>query len=686
MTPEAARTSGWGLLVISVALSAVAVAIGTTTYEGPTATTLVVALAIAIALTSSLIGALILSQRPDNGLGWVFALGGVVAVATSNTQEYAADALAADAGSSTGRVAAWVTDIANPVSLALLTVFVFLLFPQGRFERPARRRTAIVALAGIVLSVTGAILEPTLQAYGDTPAPFAPAVPPAIPWGLLAVGYTLLTAALVASLCLLVGRLRRAVGRERDQLRLLVTATATATVLLIPALVAPSGVPWTEAAYVVGGLGLLLIPVSVGVAILRHHLFDIDLVIRRTVIVGILGAFITAVYVGVVVGIGALVGSSGNAVLSAIAAALVALAFQPVLRRARTLANRLVYGDRASPYDVMHTFSERVAGSYRTEDVLPRMASILGEGIGAERAQVWLRVGAELRPAAIWPQGAERSGSRTVSGSRLPEIADVSHAVPVLDGGELLGALSVTKAPSDPMSPAEERLVGDLAHQAGLVMRNVQLVEDLRASRGRLVAAQDEERRRIERDIHDGAQQHLVGLAVKVALADRAVDADAESAHTILAEVREEAQEALDTLRDLARGIYPPLLADEGLGAALASQARKSPLSVEVLADHLGRYPREVEATAYFCCLEAMQNAAKYSSASSLRVVVGESDGVLRFEVRDDGRGFDPEGTHRGSGLQNVADRLDALGGTVELASSPGDGTVLIGCIPLGGT
>jgi signal transduction histidine kinase len=377
------------------------------------------------------------------------------------------------------------------------------------------------------------------------------------------------------------------------------------------------------------------------------------------------------------------VGSSGNVVLSAIAAALVALAFQPVLRRARVLANHLVYGERATPYEVLHAFSERVAGSYRTEDVLPRMASILGEGTGAERAQVWLRLGAELRPVAVWPEGAERSGPCLVSGSRLPEIAEVGHAVPVLDGGDLLGALTLTKATSDPVTPTEERLVEDLAHQAGLVIRNVRLVEDLRASRGRLVAAQDEERRRIERDIHDGAQQQLVALSVKVALADRAVDVDATRAHRILAEVREETQEALDTLRDLARGIYPPLLADQGLAAALAAQARKSPLAVEVLADGLGRYPREVEATAYFCCLEAMQNAAKYSGASSVRVVLGESNGVLRFEVDDDGRGFDPVRTPRGSGLQNVTDRLDALGGSVEVTSSPGKGTVLLGSIPL---
>ncbi|HEX6329779.1 MAG TPA: hypothetical protein VF129_00615, partial [Actinomycetota bacterium] len=391
MSPRIARLSGWGLLAITGGLSGVAVVVGATGYGGPAVTTVVVALGIAISLACSLIGALILSRRPNNGLGWVFALGGVAAAATSITQQYAADALAAYDGSRTGRVSAWLTDITNPVSIALLTVFVFLLFPEGRFEGRSRRRTAVVAAAGIVLAMTGAILEPTLQDYGDTPSPFAPAMPAAIPWGLLAIGFTLMAGTLLASIGLLVRKLRTAVGRERDQLRLLASATAVATVLLIPALVAPPGASWTQTTYVVGGLGLLLIPVSVGVAILRHRLLDLDLVIRRTVVVAILGAFITSVYVGVVVGVGTVVGRSGNAALSAVAAAIVAVAFQPVRRRAQHLANRLVYGKRATPYEVLHEFSERVAGSYGTDDVLPRMAAILGEGTGAERAQVWLR-------------------------------------------------------------------------------------------------------------------------------------------------------------------------------------------------------------------------------------------------------------------------------------------------------
>jgi signal transduction histidine kinase len=491
--------------------------------------------------------------------------------------------------------------------------------------------------------------------------------------------------ALVASIALLVRKLRGAVGRDRDQLRLLAWAALVTTVTVIPATVLPTDAPEVarNASYLLGGLGLLLIPIAVGIAILRHRLLDIDLVIKRTLVVALLGGFITAVYAAVVVGVGTLVGSRANAVLSAIATAVVAVAFQPVLRAAQRLANVLVYGERATPYEVLHEFSERVAGSYRTQDVLPRMAAILGEGTGAQRAQVWLRVGPELKPTATWPRDARRSVPVPAPVDELPTLPDVTHAVAVRDQGDLLGALSITKGPSDPPSPAEERLVGDLALQAGLVLRNVQLIEDLRASRQRLVSAQDEERRRLERNIHDGAQQQLVALAVKARLVDAMVERDADAAHRLAREIQEETQEALESLRELARGIYPPLLADRGLTVALESQARKSTVEVHVHADGVGRQTQEIEAAAYFCCLEAIQNVAKYAEATHVDVAIASRDGELIFEVRDDGVGFDATATTRGSGLQNMADRLAALDGAIEIRTSPGAGTTVVGRIPV---
>ncbi|MCA1727623.1 MAG: sensor histidine kinase [Actinobacteria bacterium] len=205
---------------------------------------------------------------------------------------------------------------------------------------------------------------------------------------------------------------------------------------------------------------------------------------------------------------------------------------------------------------------------------------------------------------------------------------------------------------------------------------------ELRASRQRIVAAQDEERRRLERNIHDGAQQHLVSLAVKLRLARSLVPKDAGRSKALLAELRDEAAEALETLRNLARGIYPPLLAEGGLLAALTAQARKVGVPTAIEADGIGRYPSEVEAAVYFCCLEALQNVAKYSRAGSVTVSLGESGGGLGFTVADDGIGFDPGDVRPGIGLQNMKDRVEALGGRLDLVSSSGKGTRVAGWVP----
>jgi signal transduction histidine kinase len=236
---------------------------------------------------------------------------------------------------------------------------------------------------------------------------------------------------------------------------------------------------------------------------------------------------------------------------------------------------------------------------------------------------------------------------------------------------------------SDPMGPSKLRLVHDLAAQAGLVLRNVRLVEDLRASRQRLVAAQDEERRRLERNIHDGAQQQLVALAVKARLAGQLAERDPGKTVELLGQIEAETQSALEDLRDLARGIYPPLLADQGLVAALQAQSRKSHLGVEVDADGLGRFPADVEATVYFCTLEALQNVAKYAAAERTVIRLARANGSLSFEVEDDGRGFDPGVLVSGSGLQGMADRLAAVGGSLEIRSAPGQGTTVAGHVPV---
>jgi signal transduction histidine kinase len=439
---------------------------------------------------------------------------------------------------------------------------------------------------------------------------------------------------------------------------------------------------------------LVVLPATIGVAIIGYGLYDIDVFISRALVYGSLAVFITAVYVGIAVGVGALVGSGGkpNLALSILATAIVAIGFQPVRERVQKIANRLVYGKRATPYEVLSEFSGRVAETYAADEVLPRMARVLQEGTGAESATVWLRGAVDLRRAATYPDDIGDHLELQLSNGTQPALADATKAVEVRHQGELLGALSVNKRRGETLTPIEEKLVDDLAHQAGLVLKNVGLsadlqarLDDLRASRQRLVHAQDLERRRLERNLHDGAQQHLVALKVKLGLAEMLLARDPAKAVATLEQLKGDADEALATLRDLARGIYPPLLADKGLVVALKSQARKVTVPVHVEAEGVERYPQDVEATVYFCVLEALQNVQKYARASRVVVRLRASAGpaMLTFEVEDDGTGFETATARKGAGLTNMNDRVDALGGTVQLISHPGAGTTVSGELPV---
>ena len=304
---------------------------------------------------------------------------------------------------------------------------------------------------------------------------------------------------------------------------------------------------------------------------------------------GALGAFITAVYVAVVFGISAAVDATGelDVWLSLLATVIVAVAFQPVRERAQRLANRLVYGRQVSPYEVLADFSRRMGDALAADEVLPGMAEAAAHGLGADRVRVRVYVPGSQDRAVAWP----------------PDAVDAAfdRTVPVMNHGELLGEVSISKPPGVPFTPVEERLLADFAAQAGPAFMRVRLdvqlqaqleemsaqAIELRASRQRIVAAQDIERRRLERDIHDGAQQHLVALAVNARLARELVRTDPTEAESLLAEIGSQAGDALATLRDLARGIFPAVLADRGLAAALEAQVALHP-HARLVADGAG--------------------------------------------------------------------------------------------------
>ena len=652
------------------------------------------------------LGALIV-RRVRNPIGWLLLIAGAGSGMLSLFSSYAIAGILTHPGGlpaakPVGAVAEWAF---FPVLASL--AYMLLLFPTGVLPSPRWRPVAVLNVLATGVLLIAFILVPRPVAL---PAPGGYTLTYPNPFGIPVVGRALSgipinnfnSLTLVSLLFLgagavsLVLRYRAGSGDLRRQINwLALTGVVFAFVQLVAivAIVADHGKqpPIASAAYAASALlGLYGFPAAITVGILKYRLYDIDVIISRAVVYGLLSAAFTAVYVGVVLGIGTFAGHRGGPVLTIVAAIINAVLFQTLRHRFQQFANRLVYGERATPYQVLADFAEDMAEQLDFAEAVDRMVTVLAGATGADRAEAWIRVGTQLRPVAVWPHDATLPAAVPLGpGGGLPPFPEASRAVAVRHGDELLGTLSLYKPRSEALTSAEDKLLQHLASQAGLVLRNAALtadleatIDELRASRRRLVGAQDAERRKIERNLHDGAQQQLIALSIQLGLLAHAAD-DPAAIREITPLLKGAARAALDDLRNLARGIYPPLLAEQGLVAALQAQVGKAPLPVRIEADGIGRYPPDTESTVYFCSLEALQNIAKYADASSAKIRLACPDHRLNFTISDDGAGFDPATARQGSGLQGMADRLAALGGTFQIRSAPGHGTTLTGQLPV---
>jgi signal transduction histidine kinase len=310
------------------------------------------------------------------------------------------------------------------------------------------------------------------------------------------------------------------------------------------------------------------------------------------------------------------------------------------------------------------------------------------DGTGASGATLWVRAPDGFRSVSVWP---ESDVVRVLGAGGGFEDPDADLSLPVVHDGELLGGISLVAARGGAITPPEQELVTNLAEGLGLTLRNSQLtaalrrqVFELQRSRDRVVSAADDARRSLEHDLDSGSQQHLVAVKVKLGpLHKLAETAGAARTATMLSDLEAQAGDAIQAVRDFAAGIYPPLLGAEGLAVALVQETIRAAVPVEIEADGVGRYPRDVESAVYFSILEALQNSAKYAEASQAVVRLGQLNGVLSFEVRDNGRGFDPSTVERGAGLNGIGDRIDIIGGTWTITSQPGQGTVVSGSVPV---
>lgn len=568
------------------------------------------------------------------------------------------------------------TNVAAAAGMPLMITLWPLLFPEGRLPSPRWRWVAW----GVVIDMT-ALATILVWLYRPGTHVSFREVPEGALGAAVEILYYLFAVAALAILVSLWARLRRSTGEVRQQYRWVTLGT----LLLLGVIVVVDNKPWA----LMSALVLVILSViSYAVAVTKYRLYDIDVFISRTVVYGILAAFIGTVYVLVVVVVGGALGSQGGSLaLAVVATALVAMAFEPLRRRAQRWANRLVYGKRATPYEVLSDLTRRLARAEPAQGVLERMARLMAEGTGAEQATVWLTdERRQLKAAAGWPD--------VPALSQVDSMDDLAGALaPVTHDGQPVGVLQVVKSRGNPVTPPERHLIDDLAGSAGLVLGNQRLnaaladrAEELQQSRRRLVEMQDAERRRLERDLHDGAQQQVIALKLKIGLAEHAAERENHpDLASRLSELSDEAQTAVDEIRTLAKGIYPPLLESENLVAAIRAQAASAPVPVEISASGVGRYPRDIESAAYFAAMEAMSNAVTHGEAKHVAITIDAGPGRLSVEVRDDGIGLNQTALEPGMGLVTIRDRVEALGGELVVTGAQGAGATLSAMIPLDG-
>ncbi len=556
----------------------------------------------------------------------------------------------------------------------LLLTFGLLLFPDGR--PPSPRWSWVGWLSAVIIALI--VLGSVWLFRPSSTSPYR-----AEPEGAYDVALPLLAMlAVVISVAAIVVRYRRSSGVTRHQIRWIAWGGAFLAASMFVLVVNEETTSGVGEVFIVVLLAAaeVVVILSFWVAITKYRLYDIDVVISKTVTYGALAIVITAVYVAIVVGIGTVVGQGGepNLALAIAATAAVALLFEPIRSRLQHWANRLVFGERATPYEVLARFSKRAASAEGDQEMLERIPRLIVDGTGASEATLWIADEGVLKPAAWWPEQEAAPDHE----------ADLS--VSVEHDGELLGALTLVASRGETIAPTEEELVQNLAGGLGLALRNTRLTDDLReqvdelaASRERILSAADEARRGLEQDLDMGPQQELVAVKVKLGVVkNQAEAANAPKTAEVLAQLEQDTGTAIESVRDFARGVYPPLLEAEGLAVAVSAEGAKSALPVVIQAGGVRRYPREVETAVFFSILESLQNAAKYSEAASATVTLDDDGERLTFSVVDDGLGFDPAAVDGGSGIPGMADRLDAAGGTLRIESAPGRGTSVLGSVP----
>ncbi len=675
MKPRTARLIAWSLVAVFIVLAATGLtlqALAGTSYSNIGLPVLTAA--VALAGMWPVTGALIVSRHPRHPVGWLLSLSLMVA----SFDMFAYGTFSYDAvvypGSFPGVDLAliWLNMSGFPFSILAFTL-ILLLFPDGRFSTPRWRVVGRVAAGALLLHLTTLLLkpgpvDPTSGILAPNPlgvgAPLWSALEPVM-W----TAFAIMALCYGASIVSLVLRLRRARGEERQQIKWLVYPS---TIFLISVPFLFLGINGGDELILGMALALSLpaimgTVIAVAFAILRYRLYDIDLIINRTLVYGALTASVVMIYVLVVGGLGAIFQAESNLLVSLLATGLAAVLFQPLRERLQRAVNRLTYGERDEPFEALARLGRRLEEVFSPQMVYPAILETVAQALKLPYAAIAVRRGEAF-------EIAEEFGDPTGE----------SAAYPLFHQGQVVGKLVAgRRGPGEDFSPADERLLRGFARQAGTAIHAIELAADLQRSRQQLVSAREEERRRLRRDLHDGLGPALASVVWQAEGARDLVHTDPAEAVQLLESSIEQAQSALADIRRLVYGLRPPALDELGLVGALEQAAREhqgASVTIEAPAP-LPPLPAAVEVAAYRIAREALKNAVEHGRAKNCAVRLA-LDGRFCLTVRDDGLGL-PGRVSPGVGLVSMRERAEELGGEFTIHPRKAGGTEVEVRLPL---
>ncbi|CAA9573145.1 MAG: hypothetical protein AVDCRST_MAG18-2219 [uncultured Thermomicrobiales bacterium] len=693
---RAARWIAWSLLALTSAQAAFGLSLATLNRLAPARLFAEYVVAnVTAALAFATVGAIIVARRPGNGVGWLCCAAGVGIGVAAWTGQYARYALVTRPGTLPGgALVAWLNLWVWIPPTAASAVFLPLLFPNGRLPSARWRPLAWLGTLATALFTLSLILSPAPvnASLPEVPNPFAPAWSEEIRWGVDLLALLTALASLATGVAAAAMRLRGARGSERQQLKWVAYATALLVgAILAPAALDPSGfIEDTLLSGILLAVAFPALPAAIGIAVLWHRLYDIDLLLNRTLVYGALTAGVVGVYIFVVGYLGTLFRTGGNLAISLVATGLVAVLFQPLRAWLQRRVNRLLYGERDEPYAVIARLGRRLEATLDPAAALPVLVETVAQALKLPYAAITL---------------AHDGAGRVAAAHGAPQPCLLR--LPLTHGGETIGELALApRAPDEPFSAADRRLLAELARQAGVAAHAVLLTADLERSRRRIVAAREEARRRLGNDLHDGLGHRLAALVRRAETASNLLDGDPSAAKVALDELTRQARVAVAEVRGLAHALHPPELELLGLAGALHERAQgytgRSDDGVQVrveVPEVLPPLPVAVEAAAYYIAQEALTNMHRHARARRCRVhlaVVSHDTGEgltpaltggrsLQLEITDDGCGLDAEdrAASAGLGLASMRERAAEVGGRCVVTRGAAGGTHVHAQLPI---